>query len=90
VVFHIIGAKCGIHKNKPILIELEHGLKLCRCLDAYGEKDMDLIHLICILEIKNIIRMSTKPWLNRKCWVFVQPPSALLVILVQVNDILEL
>jgi len=28
VVFHIIGAKHGIHKNNPIVIELEHGLTL--------------------------------------------------------------
>jgi len=41
------------------MTKFEHGLKLCRCLDPYGERDLNLIHLTCILEIKNIIRMST-------------------------------
>ncbi len=66
VVLHIVGAKCDIHKNKPIVIKLEHTLKLHRCLDVYGERDLNPIHLICILEIKNIIRMNTNPWLNGK------------------------
>jgi hypothetical protein len=61
VVFHIIGAKCGIHKNSPIVIELQHGLNLHRCLDPYGEWDLNPIHFMCILEIKDIIRMRTNP-----------------------------
>jgi len=46
---------------RPIVIELEHGLKLCRCLDPYGERDMNPIHLTCVLKIKNVIRMSANP-----------------------------
>jgi hypothetical protein len=61
VVLHIIGAKHGIHKFKPIVTELEHGLKLRRCLNPYGEKDLNPFHLICSLEIKYIIRMNTNP-----------------------------
>jgi len=26
MVFHIIGPKCGIHRNNPIVTKLEHGL----------------------------------------------------------------
>jgi hypothetical protein len=89
MVLHIIGAKHGIHRNKPIMTKLEHGLKLCRCLDASSERDMNPIHLTYILEIKNIIKMSTNPWLNRKHQVCLQTPSALFVLLVQVGDILE-
>jgi hypothetical protein len=66
MVLHIIGAKCGIHKNKPIATKLEHGLNMHRCLDPYGGKDMNPIHFTYILKIKNIIRMSTNPWLNGK------------------------
>jgi hypothetical protein len=66
-----VGAKCGIHKNSSDVTKLEHGLKLLRCLDPYGEWDLNPIHFTCILQIKNIIRMSTNPWLNRKCRVFV-------------------
>jgi hypothetical protein len=69
--------------------ELEHGLKLHKCLDPYGERDLNPIHFICILEIKNIIRMNTNPWLNEKCRSFVEAPSAPLVFPVQVNNILE-
>jgi hypothetical protein len=61
MVLHIVGAKGNIHTNNPIVIELEHGLKLCMCLNPYGEKDMNTIHLTCILETKNIIRMNTNP-----------------------------
>ncbi len=61
MVLHIVGAKCGIHRNKPVVIELEHGLKLHDCLDPYGERYMNPIHLTYILEIENIIRMSTNP-----------------------------
>jgi hypothetical protein len=61
MVFHIVGAKCDIHRNKPVVIELQHGLKLHRCLDLYGERDMNPIHFTCILEIKNIIKMSINP-----------------------------
>jgi hypothetical protein len=71
VVFHIIGAKHGIHRNKPIMTELEHGLKLHRGLDPYGERDMNPIHLTYILEIKNIIKMNASPWLNGKRHVYV-------------------
>ncbi len=52
VVFHIVGTKCGIQGNKPIVTELQHGLKLCRCLDACDQRDMNRIHLTYILEIK--------------------------------------
>jgi hypothetical protein len=89
VVLHIVGAKHDIHRNKPIVTELEHGLKLHMCLNLYGEKDFNPIHLICILEIKDIIRMSTNPWLDGKCWVFLQVPNALFVLPIQVGDILE-
>ncbi len=65
MVFHIVGVKCGIHRNKLIVTELDHGL------NYYGEKDMNPIHLIYLLEIKNIIRMNTNPWLNGKHWVYV-------------------
>jgi hypothetical protein len=51
---------------RPIVIELEHALHLCRCLDPYGERDMNPIYLTYILEIKNIIKMSANPWLNGK------------------------
>jgi hypothetical protein len=34
MIFHIIGAKCHPWNN-PIMIELEHGLELCRCLNPY-------------------------------------------------------
>jgi hypothetical protein len=89
VVFHIVSAKRGIHRNKPIVIELEHGLKLSRWMYPNGEKDLNPIHLTYILEIKNIIKMSTNPWLNGKCQVFVQAPSAPLVLPIQVGNILE-
>jgi hypothetical protein len=51
---------------------------------------MNPIHLTYILEIENIIRMSTNPWLNGKCRVCVQVPSAPLMLPIQVGDILEL
>jgi hypothetical protein len=63
---------------KPIVTKLEHALKLCRCLDPYGEMDMNPIYLTCILEIKIIIRMNVNPWLNGKHKVCVQAPSAFL------------
>jgi hypothetical protein len=63
--------------------ELEDGLKLHgKHLDPYGEWDLNPIHLIYILEIKNIIMMNTNPRLNKKCGFFAQAPSALLVLLV--------
>jgi hypothetical protein len=77
------------HINKPIVTKLEHGVKLCRCLDPYGERDLNPIHFTYILEIKDIIKLNTNPWLNIKCWVFVHVPNALLVFLVQVGNILE-
>jgi hypothetical protein len=61
MVIHIIGAKCGIHGNSPIMSKLENHLELCRCPNPYGEKHLDLIHLTYILEIKNIIRVNTHP-----------------------------
>ncbi len=84
-----VGAKCGIHKNNFVVTKLEHALKLRRCLDPYGEWDLNPIHFTCILQIKNIIKTSTNPWLNRKCQVFVQVPNALLMFPIQVRDILE-
>jgi len=61
MVLHIIGAKCGIHRNKLAMTKLEHGLKLRRCLNPYGERDLNPFHLTCSLEIKDIIRMNTNP-----------------------------
>ncbi len=75
--------------NAINVTKLEHGLKLCKCLDPYGERDLNPIHFTCILEIKNIMKMNTNPWLNEKCRVFVQAPSAPLVLPVQINNILE-
>jgi len=69
--------------------ELEHILKLHRCLDPYGERDLNPIHFTCILEIKNIIRMSTNPQLNGKRQVPMQAPNVPLMISIQVGDILE-
>ncbi len=48
---------------------------------------MNPIHFTCILEIKNIIKMSTNPWLNGKRRVCVQMPNAPLALLVQVGYI---
>jgi hypothetical protein len=61
MVVHIIGAKCRIHGNSPIMIKLENGLELCRCRNPYGERHLDLIHLTYILKVKDIIRVSTYP-----------------------------
>lgn len=64
MVVHIIDAKCGIHENSPIMTKLENGLELCRCRNPYGERHLYLIHLTYILEVKDIIKVSTYPWLN--------------------------
>jgi hypothetical protein len=53
MVFHIIGPKCGIQKNSHVMTKLEHGLKLHKCLDPYGEWDLSPIHLTCILNKKH-------------------------------------
>jgi len=53
MVFHIIGPKCGIHKNSLVMTKLERGLQLYKSLDLYGEWDLNPIHLTCILKTKH-------------------------------------
>jgi hypothetical protein len=53
--FHIIGAKCGIHWNHPIVATQVHKLQLHRSLDPNCEWDINPIYFTRILEIKNIL-----------------------------------
>jgi len=53
MVSHIIGVKCGIHGNNLVLTKLEYGLELCRCIDLYGERDLNPIHFTCVVKIKD-------------------------------------
>jgi hypothetical protein len=52
MVPHILGVKCGIHGNNLVLTKLEYGLELCRCLDPFGEGDLNPIHFTCVVKIK--------------------------------------
>jgi hypothetical protein len=51
MVFHVIGVKSDIHKNSPIITKLEHNLKLCKCMDPYGEGELNPINLTYVLKI---------------------------------------
>ncbi len=53
MVLHIIGVEHGIHGNNIVLIKLEYGLELCRCLDLYGERDLNPIQFTCVVKIKD-------------------------------------
>jgi hypothetical protein len=52
MVFHVIVAKSDIHRNSPIITKLEHNLKLCECMDPYGEGELNPINLTYVLKIK--------------------------------------
>jgi hypothetical protein len=44
------------------MTQLEHGWKLCKCLDPYGEWDLNPINLTYILDMKYIIKtLNTNP-----------------------------
>jgi len=59
--FHIIGSKCDIHGNNPILATQYHGLQLHRHLYPYGEGDLNASSCIHILEIKHMLGVITCP-----------------------------
>ncbi len=64
-ISHVIGAKYGIHRNNPVVTQLEHGWKLCKCLDLYGEWYLNPINLTYILDMKYIIKtLNINLWLN--------------------------
>ncbi len=69
--FHIIGAKCGIHWNCPIVATQDHKLQLHKCLDPNCEWNMNPIYFIRILEIKNIFWVIEYPCLNKNGQVLV-------------------
>jgi hypothetical protein len=52
-ISYIIGVKCDIRGNNLALTKLEHGFELCRCLDPYGEGDLNLIHFTFVVKIKD-------------------------------------
>lgn len=47
VEMHYLEVKSKIHLTK-----LEHGLDLCRCLDIYGEVDLNPIQFTCVTKIR--------------------------------------
>jgi hypothetical protein len=65
-ISQVIGAKYGIHRNNPIVTQLEHGYKLYKCQDPYGEWGLNPINLTYILDRKYIIKtLNPNPWLNK-------------------------
>ncbi len=81
---HVIGAKCGIHRNNTIVVTWKRLLTLNWCLDANAEWNLNPIDFDNLLEEENILWMLESPRLNRSGEVFVQSPTLFIVLSIHI------